>query len=48
MEAFPASVQQTPTGFVALPGPRFEPDRTVKRAEFIGPMTRLLSLMFGE
>jgi serine protease AprX len=48
LEAFPASVQQTPTGFIALPGPRFEPDRTVKRVEFVGPMTRLLNLMFGE
>ncbi|HVG33354.1 MAG TPA: S8 family serine peptidase [Pyrinomonadaceae bacterium] len=48
MEAFPASVQQTPTGIIALPGPRFEPDRTARRAEFVGPMTRLLSLLFGE
>lgn len=48
MEAFPASVQQTPTGFIALPGPRFEPDRLVKRAEFVNPMTRLLNLMFAE
>ncbi|MBA3768798.1 MAG: hypothetical protein H0W99_17815, partial [Acidobacteria bacterium] len=48
MEAFPASVQQTPTGFIALPGPRFEPERTVKRAEFVNPMTRLLNLVFGE
>lgn len=32
LEAFPASVQQLPNGgFLALPGPRFEPNTVVKR-----------------
>jgi serine protease AprX len=48
LEAYPATVEQTPTGLVAKPGPRFEPDRTVTRAEFVTPMTRLLNLLFGE
>lgn len=49
MEAFPAEVKQIAPGqFVALPGPRFEPARGVKRSEFINPMTKLINLMFGE
>ncbi|HVQ40364.1 MAG TPA: S8 family serine peptidase [Pyrinomonadaceae bacterium] len=49
MEAFPAEVKQVGPGqFVALPGPRFEPTRVVKRAEFINPMSKLVNLMFGE
>jgi serine protease AprX len=49
MEAFPAEVRQVAPGqFQALPGPRFEPGRMVKRAEFLNPATRLISLMFGE
>jgi serine protease AprX len=49
MEAFPAEVKQTGPGqFVALPGPRFEPTRLVKRSELISPLTKLLNLMFGE
>jgi serine protease AprX len=49
MEAFPAEVKQIAPGqFVALPGPRFEPARGVKRFEFINPMTKLINLMFGE
>lgn len=48
LEAYPASVEQTPTGLIAKPGPRFEPARTMTRAEFVNPMTRLLNLMFGE
>lgn len=49
MEAFPAEVKQIGAGqFVALPGPRFEPTRGVKRSEFINPMTKLIHLMFGE
>jgi serine protease AprX len=48
LEAYPASVEQTPTGIVAKPGPRFEPDRTVTRAELVNPLTRLLNLLFGE
>jgi serine protease AprX len=49
MEAFPAEVKQiSPGQFVALPGPRFEPARGVKRSEFINPMNKLINLMFGE
>jgi hypothetical protein len=49
MEAFPATIRQIGPGqFEAVPGPRFEPNRIVKRVEFINPATRLLSLMFGE
>lgn len=49
MEAFPAEVRQIGPGqFQAIPGPRFEPGRAVKRAEFLHPATRLMSLMFGE
>lgn len=32
LEVYPASVQQTPTGFIALPGPRVEPNVNVTRA----------------
>lgn len=32
LEVYQASVQQTPTGFVATPGPRVEPNGTVTRA----------------
>jgi len=49
MEAFPAEVKQIAPGqFQALPGPRFEPTRIVKRAEFLSPATKLMSVMFGE
>jgi serine protease AprX len=49
MEAFPAEVRQVAPGqFQALPGPRFEPDRNVKRVEFLNPASRLIALMFGE
>ncbi len=49
MEAFPAEVKQVAPGqFQAFPGPRFEPGRVVKRAEFLNPASRLLNLMFGE
>lgn len=49
MQAFPAEVREIEPGqFVAIPGPRFEPSRNVTRAEFTGPMVKLLSLMFGE
>ena len=48
-EAFPAEVKQIGPGqFQVLPGPRFEPTRTVKRAEFLAPMSKLLSALFGE
>lgn len=49
MEAFPAQVREVAPGqFQAVPGPRFEPARTVKRAEFISPITKLINIMFGE
>jgi serine protease AprX len=49
MEAFPAEVKQVAPGqFQAFPGPRFEPSRIVKRAEFLNPASRLINLMFGE
>ncbi len=49
MEAFPAEMRQVAPGqFQALPGPRFEPNRNVKRAEFLNPASRLINLMFGE
>jgi len=49
MEAFPAEVKQIGPGqFVALPGPRFEPARGVKRSEFINPASKLINLMFDE
>lgn len=49
MEAFPAEMRQVAPGqFQALPGPRFEPSRNVKRAEFLNPASRLINLMFGE
>ncbi|MDQ3473353.1 MAG: hypothetical protein M3447_06405, partial [Acidobacteriota bacterium] len=48
LEVYQASVEQTPTGFVAKPGPRVEPNRIVKRAEFLNPASRLINLMFGE
>lgn len=34
--------------FVAVPGPRFEPSRAVKRSEFVSPMLKLIIDMFGE
>jgi len=49
MEAFPAEVRQIAPGqFQAIPGPRFEPSRIVKRADFLQPASRLINLMFGE
>lgn len=49
MPAFPAEVREVaPNQFVALPGPRFEPSRVVTRAEFVSPISKLMSLMFGE
>jgi hypothetical protein len=40
--------QVAPGQFQALPGPRFEPGRNVKRVEFLNPASRLINLMFGE
>ncbi|HWT01546.1 MAG TPA: S8 family serine peptidase [Pyrinomonadaceae bacterium] len=49
MEAFPAEVRQVAPGqFQAFPGPRFEPNRMVRRAEFLNPASRLINVMFGE
>jgi serine protease AprX len=48
LEVYQASVEQTPEGFVAKPGPRVEPGRIVKRGEFVNPASRLINLMFGE
>jgi len=49
LQAFPAEVRQIAPGqFVAVPGPRFEPARTLKRAEFVSPMLKLIAEMFGE
>ncbi|HYH86374.1 MAG TPA: hypothetical protein VEX60_13055, partial [Pyrinomonadaceae bacterium] len=47
--AFQAEFRQVAPGqFVIVPGPRFEPTRMVKRAEFAPAMVKLLGLMFGE
>ncbi|HEX8844623.1 MAG TPA: S8 family serine peptidase [Pyrinomonadaceae bacterium] len=49
METFPAEIKQIGPGqFQALPGPRFEPTRAVKRVEFINPATKLLKDTYGE
>jgi hypothetical protein len=32
LEVYQASVEQTPTGFIAKPGPRVEPNASVTRA----------------
>ena len=49
LQAYPAEVRQIAPGqFVAVPGPRFEPSRPVRRAEFVPAMSKLIALMFGE
>ena len=49
LQAYPAQIRQVGPGqFVAVPGPRFEPSTAVRRADFVAPMSKLLSLMFGE
>lgn len=49
LQAYPAEVRQIGPGqFEALPGPRFEPTRYVKRSEFLTPMSKLLNELFGE
>jgi serine protease AprX len=49
LQAYPAEVRQIGPGqFVAVPGPRFEPARTVRRSEFVPAMVRLVVTMFGE
>ena len=41
-------VLNTDSQFVAMAGPRVEPSRVIKRAEFINPAVKLLVEMFGE
>jgi hypothetical protein len=49
LQAYPAEIKQIGPGqFVAVPGPRFEPARTVKRVEFVPSMVKLIVMMFGE
>jgi serine protease AprX len=49
LQAYPAEIKQTGPGqFVAVPGPRFEPARAVKRGEFVPAMVKLVVTMFGE
>ncbi|MBV8857257.1 MAG: S8 family serine peptidase [Acidobacteria bacterium] len=49
LQAYPAEIRQVGPGqFVAVPGPRFEPARAVKRVEFVPAMVRLIVTMFGE
>jgi serine protease AprX len=49
LQAYPAEVRQIGPGqFVAVPGPRFEPARQVKRGEFVPAMVKLIVSMFGE
>jgi serine protease AprX len=49
MQALPAEIKQVAPGqFVAVPGPRFEPSRAVKRSEFVPSMVKLIVTMFGE
>jgi serine protease AprX len=49
MPAFAAEIREVAPGqYVAFPGPRFEPTRQVTRGEFVGPMVKLISTMFGE
>lgn len=49
LEAYPAEIKQIGPGqFVAVPGPRFEPTRPVRRGEFVPAMVKLVVTMFGE
>jgi serine protease AprX len=49
LEAYPAEIKQIGPGqFVAVPGPRFEPARPVRRGEFVPAMVKLVVTMFGE
>ena len=49
LQAYPAEIRQIGPGqFVAVPGPRFEPARTVKRGEFVPAMVKLIVTMFDE
>jgi serine protease AprX len=49
LQAFPAQVIEIAPGqFQAVPGPRFEPARAMKRGEFINPMVKVINILFGE
>ncbi|HEX8148190.1 MAG TPA: S8 family serine peptidase [Pyrinomonadaceae bacterium] len=49
LQAYAAEIRQVGPGqFVAVPGPRFEPARAVKRGEFVPAMVKLIVTMFGE
>jgi hypothetical protein len=49
LQAFPAQVVEIAPGqFQAVPGPRFEPSRAIKRGEFVNPMVKVINILFGE
>ncbi|HEV2705532.1 MAG TPA: hypothetical protein VGV59_06380 [Pyrinomonadaceae bacterium] len=49
LKAEAAAMREVAPGRLLLvPGPRFEPTRSVTRTEFAASMTRLLAEMFGE
>lgn len=49
LQAFPAEVIEVSPGvFQAVPGPRFEGARSVKRVEFLDPMLKVINILFGE
>lgn len=49
LQAYPAELRQIAPGqYVAVPGPRFEPARAIKRSEFVSPMLKVIAEMFGE
>ncbi|HLL75352.1 MAG TPA: S8 family serine peptidase [Pyrinomonadaceae bacterium] len=52
METFPLETRQVYNGqfiqVTIIPGPRFEPERVVKRSEFVNPATKLLGELYGE
>jgi serine protease AprX len=49
LQAFPAELREIAPGqFQAVPGPRFEPERQVRRADFLNPMLKVINIMFGE
>jgi hypothetical protein len=49
LQAFPAEVREIAPGqFQVVPGPRFEPNTVVKRADFLDPMLKVINIMFSE
>jgi hypothetical protein len=49
LQAFPAEVIEVSPGvFQAVPGPRFDGARSVKRVEFLDPMLKVINILFGE